>query len=63
MREEQAVALAVAVAVGMEPGGRDPLDELMARPELLAGLLVLDNCEHLLRRLRDRHLRTARRCT
>jgi predicted ATPase/class 3 adenylate cyclase len=47
LREEQAVALAVAVAVGIEPGGRDPLDELMERPELLAGLLVLDNCEHL----------------
>jgi predicted ATPase/class 3 adenylate cyclase len=48
LREGQTVALAVAVAGGIEPGGGDPLDELMARPELLAGLLVLDNCEHLL---------------
>ena len=48
LREEQSVALATGIAVGIEPGGRDPIDSLVAQPELLAGLLVLDNCEHLL---------------
>jgi predicted ATPase/class 3 adenylate cyclase len=42
-----AVAQAVASAVGVELGP-DPLRDLLARPEALVGLLVLDNCEHLL---------------
>jgi predicted ATPase/DNA-binding SARP family transcriptional activator/class 3 adenylate cyclase len=45
--EEGMVAEAVAAAVGVE-AEQDPLDELLTRPELLAGVLVLDNCEHLL---------------
>jgi predicted ATPase/class 3 adenylate cyclase len=40
------VAPAVATAIGLE-SGRDPLDELLARADTLAGVLVLDNCEHL----------------
>jgi predicted ATPase/DNA-binding SARP family transcriptional activator/class 3 adenylate cyclase len=47
LRDEEMVAEAVATAVGVEAGW-DPLDELLAHPELLAGVLVLDNCEHLL---------------
>jgi predicted ATPase len=41
------VAPAVATAVGVETGP-DPLDELLAQPDVLGGFLVLDNCEHLL---------------
>jgi predicted ATPase/DNA-binding SARP family transcriptional activator len=40
------VAQVVAAAVGVETGP-EPLDDLLARPELLGGLLVLDNCEHV----------------
>ena len=40
------VAQIVATAVGIETGP-EPLDDLLARPELLGGLLVLDNCEHV----------------
>jgi predicted ATPase len=38
---------AVAVAVGLQPGD-DPIGEVLAHFEPLTGLLVLDNCEHLL---------------
>jgi predicted ATPase len=38
---------AVAAAVGVETG-TNPLDELLGQSEALNGLLVLDNCEHLL---------------
>jgi predicted ATPase/DNA-binding SARP family transcriptional activator len=50
LRDGELVAPAVATAVGVETGaaGADPLDDLLARPDMLAGLLVLDNCEHLL---------------
>jgi predicted ATPase len=41
------VAEAVGDAVGVE-AGPDRLERLLAQPELLAGLLVLDNCEHVL---------------
>ncbi|HZA78990.1 MAG TPA: BTAD domain-containing putative transcriptional regulator [Acidimicrobiales bacterium] len=47
LRDGDSVAHAVASAVGVEPGP-DPLHDLLARPEALAGLLVLDNCEHLI---------------
>jgi predicted ATPase/DNA-binding SARP family transcriptional activator len=47
LREGELVAQATAAAVGVE-AGPDPLDALLAEPEALAGLLVLDNCEHLL---------------
>jgi predicted ATPase/class 3 adenylate cyclase len=47
LRDGRLVAQAVATAVGVETGP-DALDELLAQPELLGGLLVLDNCEHLL---------------
>ena len=47
LRGEGIVAEAVTAAVGVE-AGQDPLDELLTHPELLAGVLVLDNCEHLL---------------
>jgi predicted ATPase len=47
LRDAGLVAEAVAAAVGAEPGP-DPLDRLLAEPALLAGILVLDNCEHLL---------------
>jgi predicted ATPase/DNA-binding SARP family transcriptional activator len=40
------VAQVVAAAVGIETGP-EPLDDLLARPELLGGLLVLDNCDHV----------------
>jgi predicted ATPase/class 3 adenylate cyclase len=46
LRDAGLVAQAVAAAVGIE-AGPESLDDLLARPELLAGLLVLDNCEHL----------------
>jgi predicted ATPase/class 3 adenylate cyclase len=46
LSDPRSVAAAVAATVGIEPGA-DPLADLRARPEALAGLLVLDNCEHL----------------
>jgi predicted ATPase/class 3 adenylate cyclase len=47
VRDPGLVAQAVATAIGLETGP-DPLDELLARADTLAGVLVLDNCEHLL---------------
>jgi predicted ATPase/class 3 adenylate cyclase len=47
LRDPALVAQAVAKAIGLETGP-DPLEELLARADTLAGLLVLDNCEHLL---------------
>jgi predicted ATPase/DNA-binding SARP family transcriptional activator len=47
LRDGGLVAQAVATAVGLEAGA-DPLDELLAQAEARAGMLVLDNCEHLL---------------
>jgi predicted ATPase/DNA-binding SARP family transcriptional activator/class 3 adenylate cyclase len=47
LRDGGLVAQAVATAAAVETGP-DPLDDLLAQPEALAGLLVLDNCEHLL---------------
>jgi predicted ATPase/class 3 adenylate cyclase len=47
LRDEGLVGQTVATAVGVETGP-DPLEGLLVRPELLAGVLVLDNCEHLL---------------
>jgi predicted ATPase/DNA-binding SARP family transcriptional activator len=47
LRDGELVAQATAAAVGVE-AGPDPLDALLAEPEALAGLLVVDNCEHLL---------------
>jgi predicted ATPase/class 3 adenylate cyclase len=47
LRDGGLVAQAVGTAVGVEPGP-DPLDGLLAQPEALVGVLVLDNCEHLL---------------
>ncbi len=47
LHDGELVAEAVANAVGLS-GGPDALDDLLAHPELLAGVLVLDNCEHLL---------------
>jgi predicted ATPase/DNA-binding SARP family transcriptional activator len=47
VRDGALVAQTVANAVGVEDGP-DPLEQLLARPERLDGLLVLDNCEHLL---------------
>jgi predicted ATPase/DNA-binding SARP family transcriptional activator len=47
LQDGDLVVQAVATAVGIETGP-DPLHDLLARPETLAGLLVLDNCEHLL---------------
>jgi predicted ATPase len=47
LRDGGLVAQAVATAVGVETGP-NPLDQLLAQAELLGGLLVLDNCEHLL---------------
>jgi predicted ATPase/class 3 adenylate cyclase len=47
LRDGGLVAPAVATAVGVETGP-NPLDELLAQAELLAGVLVLDNCEHML---------------
>jgi predicted ATPase len=47
LRDGEVVAQAVATAVGVETGP-DPLEALLAKPQALAGLLVLDNCEHLL---------------
>ncbi len=47
LRDGGLVAEAVAAAVGVESGPH-PLDRLFAELESLAGVLVLDNCEHLL---------------
>lgn len=47
LRDGGLVAQAVATAVGVEDGP-DPLGALLSSPELLSGLLVLDNCEHVL---------------
>jgi predicted ATPase/DNA-binding SARP family transcriptional activator len=47
LHDEGLVAQTVAAAVGVETGP-DAVHDLLARAEPLAGLLVLDNCEHLL---------------
>jgi predicted ATPase/class 3 adenylate cyclase len=47
LRDGWRVDEAVAAALGSQSGA-DPLRELLERPEAIAGLLVLDNCEHLL---------------
>jgi predicted ATPase/DNA-binding SARP family transcriptional activator len=47
LRDSDLVAPRVATAVGIETGP-DPLNDLLTQPEALTGLLVLDNCEHLL---------------
>jgi class 3 adenylate cyclase len=47
LREGGLVAQTVATAVGADDGP-EPLDRLLARTERLDGVLVLDNCEHLL---------------
>jgi predicted ATPase len=41
------VVQTVVEAVGVETGSK-PIEDLLARPELLAGVLLLDNCEHVL---------------
>jgi predicted ATPase/class 3 adenylate cyclase len=46
VRDPGLVAQVVATAIGLETGA-DPLAELLARADPLAGVLVLDNCEHL----------------
>jgi predicted ATPase/class 3 adenylate cyclase len=47
VRDGDQVAQAVAEALEIE-GGPDPLDALCRERERLAGVLVLDNCEHVL---------------
>jgi predicted ATPase/class 3 adenylate cyclase len=47
LRDGALVTQAVAAAVGAETGA-DQLDDLLAQSAALAGLLVVDNCEHLL---------------
>jgi predicted ATPase/class 3 adenylate cyclase len=47
LRDGGRVGEAVAAAVGVQHGA-DLLQELLAHLEAMAGLLVLDNCEHLL---------------
>jgi predicted ATPase/DNA-binding SARP family transcriptional activator/class 3 adenylate cyclase len=47
VRDGELVAQTVATAVGLEDVP-DPVEQLVAQPERLDGLLVLDNCEHLL---------------
>jgi predicted ATPase/class 3 adenylate cyclase len=47
LRDGALVAQTVATAVGAD-GGSEPLDRLLAGAERLDGVLVLDNCEHLL---------------
>jgi predicted ATPase/class 3 adenylate cyclase len=47
LRDGSLVTQAVAAAVGAETGP-DQLDDLLAQCGTLAGLLVVDNCEHLL---------------
>jgi predicted ATPase/tetratricopeptide (TPR) repeat protein len=46
LRDAGLVAQTVATAIGLEDGTGP--DQLMTRAEQLVGLLVLDNCEHLL---------------
>jgi predicted ATPase/class 3 adenylate cyclase len=46
VRDPAVVAQAVATAIGLETGP-DPLDDLLALGDALAGVLVLDNCDHL----------------
>jgi predicted ATPase/class 3 adenylate cyclase len=43
------VAGVVATSLGLGSEEAASLDQLLAEPELLSGLLVLDNCEHLIR--------------
>jgi predicted ATPase/class 3 adenylate cyclase len=47
LRDGGLVAEALATALGFEEGP-DPFEALRAHPEVLVGLLVVDNCEHLL---------------
>jgi predicted ATPase/DNA-binding SARP family transcriptional activator len=47
LRDGALVAQTVATAAGVEDVP-DPVEQLLAQPERLDGLLVLDNCEHLL---------------
>jgi predicted ATPase/class 3 adenylate cyclase len=47
VRAAGSVARAAATAMGVETGP-DPLHELLAQADTLAGVLVLDNCEHVL---------------
>jgi predicted ATPase/DNA-binding SARP family transcriptional activator len=47
LRDGGLVAQTVATAIGLADGS-DPLEQLLAQSEQLDGLLVLDNCEHLL---------------
>jgi predicted ATPase/DNA-binding SARP family transcriptional activator len=47
LRDGGLVAQTVATAIGLADGP-DPLEQLLAQSEQLDGLLLLDNCEHLL---------------
>jgi predicted ATPase/class 3 adenylate cyclase len=47
LRDGWRVGDTVAALMGFQTAA-DPLQELLAHPEVAAGLLVLDNCEHLL---------------
>jgi predicted ATPase len=47
LRDGTLVAQAVATAMGVETGA-DPFEDLLAQARVLSGLLVVDNCEHLL---------------
>jgi predicted ATPase/DNA-binding SARP family transcriptional activator len=47
LRDGTLVPQAVATAMGVETGP-DPLGDLLAQSQVLSGLLVVDNCEHLL---------------
>ena len=47
LRDAGLVVQAVAIAIGLETGP-DPLADLLAQPQALGGVLVLDNCEHML---------------
>lgn len=47
LQDDALVAEAVASAVGIEVGP-NPLDDVLAQAQAMTGLLVLDNCEHLL---------------
>jgi predicted ATPase len=47
LQDDALVAEAVASAVGIEIGP-NPLDDVLAQAQVMTGLLVLDNCEHLL---------------
>jgi predicted ATPase len=47
VRDGDLVAQTVATAAGLKDVP-DPVEQLLAQPERLDGLLVLDNCEHLL---------------